>query len=516
MNPTPAAKPAHALFIQCARMGDLIQTVPIFRALKRRRPRCKISLVFDRRYEALVREFPEVDTPWPLDVSEFWDSPAEQILNAARFREAVRWLRPLRETTFDMVCNLNYTPSGAILASIAKGRERRGFWYDPSTHRILHQGWFTYLLALTRHRRLNGFNLTEIFMRGAGFAPEPRDLYPARVPRRASGRIGIQVGASDNRKRWPNASFAALIKLIHEHTPYRVTLFGSPAERGAAENIRSLVPNLERVDLNTETPAHLLGQALEELDLLLTPDTGPMHVAAWSGVPTLALFTGSSYYVETAPWTENAVILQASTPFNPCQDGETCCRDFSCHAALSPEWVFGVLRGQIESAQNGRDYSGLAAECTLQPEAAIAVPAWKDGTLGYATGGAEQEIIERDFYKAFWVSILGPEGTPLPHSIEGPRPGVEALQTAQLLFSSLSSLESTGKPEERNARLRRSLTDLKSRFPELALMFEYYGLTPPPATGTPGGPRGQEAAPRPVASGGARSTESQEAADGHV
>lgn len=464
------------LVIQCARMGDLIQSLPAIKGLRATHAPCRISLVYDVRWRELAQSFPEVDAHYPLDVRAFWGSPEEQLLDADRFRETVRWLGPLRNQRFDLVCNLNHAFSAAILASLVPAGARAGFHFDPVARKIIHTGWFTYLVALTRDRRLNGFNLSELFLRGAGVLPSRSTLFAPREASVPGGLIGIQIGASDARKRWPDASFSRLIDLAAARLGLHTMLLGARNEGSIAERILYGVRDKSKIRLNLETPAGRLPEVLADLDLLITPDTGPMHMAAWCGVPVLALFTGSSFFVETSPWTENAVILQSWTPLNPCADGRPCCTNQACQQALTPEWVCDVLEHQLRLARSREPFSALVDVCTPPPNALLAVPRWEGNSLSYACRGGADTGTERNLFKAFWISLLGPRGDETLRAVREEPAGAETLQTAQLLFASLASLDGGAAPPERPPRVRRALTDLRAQFPEFALMFEYYGL----------------------------------------
>jgi hypothetical protein len=112
-----------------------------------------------------------------------------------------------------------------------------------------------------------------------------------------------------------------------------------------------------------ETALHDLPDLLRELDLLLTPDTGVMHLAAHLGVPVQAFFLSSAWCWETGPYGFGHTIWQALTSCSPCLESAPCGRKHACltpfgHPAFlarlagrfAPEWPDGLLGciGQLD------------------------------------------------------------------------------------------------------------------------------------------------------------------------
>src|SRR5271167_3992341 len=94
-------KPESIAIIQLARMGDLVQTLPLLRALRRERPEAQISLLVDSRNEELARRLKCVDAVFPVDPSRLLDRktrPGKALVEG--YRRAENWLAPIREKRF--------------------------------------------------------------------------------------------------------------------------------------------------------------------------------------------------------------------------------------------------------------------------------------------------------------------------------------------------------------------------------------------------------------------------------
>jgi heptosyltransferase-2 len=140
--------------------------------------------------------------------------------------------------------------------------------------------------------------------------------------------IGVNPGAAfGTAKRWLPERFAAAAALVARRAGARVAIVGSAAERPLAENIAAQLGGSARVLCGETTLAELVG-VLASLRLLLTNDSGPMHLAAALGTPLVAVF-GSTDWSETAPVSERARVVREDASCAPCRLRE-CPIDHRC------------------------------------------------------------------------------------------------------------------------------------------------------------------------------------------
>src|SRR5262249_11548499 len=113
--------------------------------------------------------------------------------------------------------------------------------------------------------------------------------------------IAMQLGASRPVRRWPVASFVALGRELRARLGARPLLSGGGADRAVAEEVAAgLGPPV--IDACGRTSVAELGALLERADVLVTSDTGPMHMAVAVGTPVVALFFGPALPVDTGPY----------------------------------------------------------------------------------------------------------------------------------------------------------------------------------------------------------------------
>jgi len=129
--------------------------------------------------------------------------------------------------------------------------------------------------------------------------------------------IGVNPGAFyGSAKRWRPERYAAVADILARRTGARVALVGGPQERPLAEAIAEGMQAPVRV-LSGQTSLGELVGVLSHLRLLLTNDSGPMHVAAALGIPVVAVF-GSTDWTETAPFGTAARLVREETSCAPC------------------------------------------------------------------------------------------------------------------------------------------------------------------------------------------------------
>ena len=149
--------------------------------------------------------------------------------------------------------------------------------------------------------------------------------------------IGVNAGAAyGTAKRWLPERFAAAAELVARRLDARVAIVGGPAERPLGEAIAAQLRVPARLLAGETTLAGLAG-VLSRLRLLLTNDSGPMHLAAALGTPLVAVF-GSTDWTETAPVAVRATIVREDVPCSPCLLRE-CPIDHRCMTRVDADRV---------------------------------------------------------------------------------------------------------------------------------------------------------------------------------
>lgn len=269
--------------IQMQRMGDLILTWPLTLWLARRYPGHRVFVLGEEHfYRPLLAVGPKELTYVPWNRAE-----------------------AIQDEPFELVVNVSHRPEAALLAGRLAARSGArvirtiGEARDASGSRV--RGDFAlYRLSLTHNNRHNRFHWADMNALDAVGPEAVRETsWPAPAPA-GSGAVGVFVGASEAAKR-PGPDFWAAFLRELDKRGLKPVVFGGPGDVDlAAEAVGrsgTLAGNLAgRLTLDE------LARAFASLDLLATPDTGPMHLAAWAGTPVLNLSLGPVHGWETGPY----------------------------------------------------------------------------------------------------------------------------------------------------------------------------------------------------------------------
>jgi len=165
--------------------------------------------------------------------------------------------------------------------------------------------------------------------------------------------IALQPGARWENKRWPVDYFAKLVRgLAADFPDVRFAILGGGADRALGEIIGAAAPD-RCLDLTGRTSLPEMVEWIRLCELLVTNDTGPMHVAAALGKPVVAML-GPTEPRRTGPYGQLDRVMQLPLPCVPCMKSE--CRydkPFECLRAIAPGQVITRVRQFLASPSTG-------------------------------------------------------------------------------------------------------------------------------------------------------------------
>ncbi len=321
-GPAPEAPPRRVLLLRLERIGDLLMTLDAIRAVRERAPAAEIRLAVGSWNADLARLLPAVDRVDTIDAS--WLS---QEGTRSRPRDVAARILEWRRDELDLA--INFEPDIRSNALLAASGARRRLGYATGGG----GGFLTSALDYDRtiHTAANALRLVARALPAggpAGAAAGPALRIPPEAEARAARRlkrhghpgplVGINPGAGRAVKEWPPARFAAAAAALAEHDEATVVLLGSAAETSTAAAVRdALPPQVRLVDLAGDAPLVDLAAVLRRLDVLITADTGPMHLAATLGTPAVGIF-GPSDPARYAPRSPRSAVVCADLWCRPC------------------------------------------------------------------------------------------------------------------------------------------------------------------------------------------------------
>ena len=341
------------LILKPSSLGDVIQALPVLRLLKLHFRDAEIFWWIDSALAPLLEGDPDLAGVVRFERKR-WASPRH-------WPEMFRSILWLREQKFDLVIDLQCLARSGAFAWLASGKSlvgldevregARGFYDTAVPRKSFHThavDW--YLSVLPRLGVPVHQNFHWLPERPAVAAEVKRKWLGenSRFATRNSQLIVLQPGARWLNKRWPAENFAELVRLAANHFPTaRFAILGDAGDKPAAEIISRAAP--ERcLNLCGETSLPEMVEWLRLCDLMVTNDTGPMHVAAALGKPLVALF-GPTEPRRTGPYGQLENVLRIELPCSPCLKGYCAYeKPNECLNAISPAMVFERMRKQLQ------------------------------------------------------------------------------------------------------------------------------------------------------------------------
>ena len=302
-------------------LGDAVMSIPAVEACKLGRPDLHITVLAPAKLAALWRRVPAVDEVIAIESGESPLALGRRVKE--EFDAAILFPNSLRSA-------LEARALGVRHVIGYPGHQRR---------------WL--LRRIPPFAPESGGHHADRFLKLAAFcgAPVGKDGASFTRAARKSGaipRIGVCPGAEYGpAKRWPAERFAAAMSEFQAKQPAEWILFGVAGDAPASEAIANNCPFAVTNRIGRTT----LDQLMDELagcDALLTNDTGTMHLAAFLGVPTVAIF-GSTEPELTSPLGDFHQVLRHKVDCSPCFLRE-CPIDFRCMTRIEPAEAADALR----------------------------------------------------------------------------------------------------------------------------------------------------------------------------
>lgn len=361
-------------------LGDVVMTLPALQRLRERFPGARITLLTAAKLADLYAGQPGWDDVWSFRKEEGpW--AIGRRLRAGRFDLAVilpnsprsaleAWLGRVprrvggawpwrnRLLTDVVPADPHRIPTRArsqdeIRAVTQPGRNAPPFWGLPDPGVESHQ--IHHYLRLVAHLGGDPTPVAPRLVVSAAAAAAVRDKFGLGAER---AWLGLNAGAEFGpAKRWPAEHFVAVGREVVRWPGWGVALFGGP---GDVEAARALAAGIEAGRGDDSGPVQVLagrtslaelGPALSVCRVVVTNDTGPMHVAAAVGVPVVVPFGSTSPGLTGPglPGDSRHVLLRAGAPCSPCFLRE-CPVDFRCLRGITPTQVLQAL-GRIPNSE---------------------------------------------------------------------------------------------------------------------------------------------------------------------
>jgi len=327
------------LILKPSSLGDIVQALPVIRLLRAQWPDSQIAWWVDSRFSAILHGDPDINAIYLFD--------RQKSASPSHWPSLIHNVDRLRAERFDLVIDLQGLARSAVFGWFVNGSTYVGV--DDRREKI--HG--LYDIAVSRPQAPHAVDWYLEVLNAIGVPTRRKfewlPLKPAgklAVDERMKGRryVCLIPGARWDNKRWPVSGFSQLAKGLSKdfHDLWFVVL-GGKSDVPLGLEIQEALPS-RVLNLTGQTTLPELVEFLRGSELVVSDDTGPMHIADAVGVPLVAIF-GPTDPQRTGPYQQRENVVRISLPCSPClKDRCHWIRPLECLTGIDSERVLSMAR----------------------------------------------------------------------------------------------------------------------------------------------------------------------------
>lgn len=343
------------LVVSLLHIGDLLMITPALHTLRTNFPHAYITLLADANLADLVKYNPNIDQLITVDKKGYHN----------KLPNFIRLIGDIRKQHYDLVINLHHNERASAIAAFSGAKRIVGYaawgfgaffdhWIrtsrdlqDKNRRDVPHQagGHLEVLKSTLGISRVDDQGLemwldeesrskTDTMWR-KGFAAWPAN---------GTGVIGLNTGASWPSKCWLPSGFAQLADALLDRG-YGVAFLGGPMDIENVHQIRHMMSHQESpamAEFTGKMSLLELAALMKKCQVIVSNDSGPMHVAVSQKVPVVAIF-GPSNEIRFGPYNcKNSLLTQPELPCRPCSL-HSCPTQHECMTGITPQQVLAAV-----------------------------------------------------------------------------------------------------------------------------------------------------------------------------
>ena len=337
------------LIVKLSAIGDVIHTLPSLAVLRGFYPDAHITWVVEEEAADLVRNHPYLDEVL-VSRRKKWSKD----FRAGQFRQPLReissFINTLRQRHYDLVIDFHGLFKSSIIVFLSGGKRKLGYnslqelsglFLNEKISEDMNKHAVDRYLDFARYLGAK-IDKVQFVLPSNKEKEEKAQILLRKYNLEDKKFIAINPIALWETKLWSNEKFARLADLIYDYLQMKVVFTGS--EKETLGKITSST-NKEIINLGGQTSLPELACLYKQARIVISTDSGPMHLAAAVGTPVIALF-GPTDPARTGPYGFGHTIIRTEIPCSPCFLKN--CSTKKCMADISPEQVFDIVKKIIK------------------------------------------------------------------------------------------------------------------------------------------------------------------------
>lgn len=337
------------LIVKLSAIGDVVHTIPSLSALRKLYPAAHITWVIEEAASDLIEDHPYLDRVI-VSRRKRWIRDLKKGHTGKTIKDIRSFVKAVRERPYDLVIDFHGLLKSAVIVLLSSGKRKLGY----NSMQEMNGLFLNEKIPedMRKHAVLRYLDFPRYLGAEIG---EPEFLLPIRQENREKMEELLKTNHIDRKdafvvvnpiafwetKLWEEEKFARLCDLITEKLKVKVIFTGSKFEE--IRRLQSLM-TLPSINLGGRTTLRDLAYLYRLAALLVTTDSGPMHLAAAMGTPVIALF-GPTDPSRTGPFGQGHTVMRKELPCSPCFLKK--CATKRCMREITVEDVFHEVKGKF-------------------------------------------------------------------------------------------------------------------------------------------------------------------------
>jgi len=344
------------LIVKLSAIGDVIHTLPALNAIRKHYPHASITWLVEEDAAAIVQGHKALDRVL-VSKRKRWLKAFRGLSILNTIKEVYDFVKTLRDTRYDMILDFQALLKSGILVAVARGRRKIGFGkgLEHMEHSYIFLNERIPAVDMEVHALLRG-----MMMLHALGIPTNKVEYKLPVSDHDHKKIdelmkrhginglesfvAINPVAKWESKLWPNEKFAELSDMLIDRYGIKIIFTGGIKDCSIIQEITSSMKG-RAITFAGKTTLTELAALYEKAALVISTDTGPMHLAAAVGTPVVAIF-GPTAPWRTGPFGPGHQIITANLQCIPCFKRR--CEKTDCMNLISVDQVLNGVKKALE------------------------------------------------------------------------------------------------------------------------------------------------------------------------
>ena len=376
------------IILNLTRMGDLIQSTSLFKKIKLVYPESRVTMLISSDFAEIAPFLPYIDEIKPIDLAGLLE-----LLKSNNFEFTVEVLKAVNamfdgilSVKYDLAVNLSHDEFSVYFLYILNSLKNIGIYITREGTIISNDKMIAYMFSAVKNRKVSVLNLVDIYERCLNFGDKIHvnkifldteninnggacDVLKENGIDDGDILISFAIGASTSLKKWRYDYFAELAKMLLAGNPkIKIILLGAKYDVEAGNYIENSVADGRLINLTGKTSVSDLVYLVKRCRLLITHDTGTMHIGVAAGIKLIVIYTGNVGFWETGPYSANQVLVVPNIGCFPC-DFNLKCLNPVCKNLIKPEYIYDIAEMILDKipAENYRQILSKYKSCGIIP-----------------------------------------------------------------------------------------------------------------------------------------------------